>query len=323
MIWRYILYMSAIRYFAMPIVTSLRNECYLFSDIFRHLKLCCNEFMNCWSVEMESAQYGCQRWCYVTWKPSVYHPYKGLGHMAKVMKVGKCTAGSPHCGEDEDAEEERGREELQTAEDVGGFPSWLWSWRPITLYSFQPQEKIRPDIPPVWHPATLWLLMCLCPFSNVHQSLSVHGSLQRDCCLFVRPVNDVTLADIHHQHYHTDSRTNHYFHQSCRPSGNEKTGARRQMFGEVIDLRWEDCDAAARDGHVIALDGLQSSLTWSSHALMSLALFTFNSFVPSDTLSDGCSVSDAFRLTASLNSGGFKISAEGKSIPFALRNPMA
>lgn len=47
--------------------------------------------------------------------------------MAKVMKVGKCTAGSPHCGEDEDAEEERGREELQTAEDVGGFPSWLWS----------------------------------------------------------------------------------------------------------------------------------------------------------------------------------------------------
>lgn len=29
----------------------------------------------------------------------------------------------------------------------------------------------------------------------------------------------------------------HYFHNACRPSGNEKTGARRQMFGEMIDLR--------------------------------------------------------------------------------------
>lgn len=33
------------------------------------------------------------------------------------------------------------------------------------------------------------------------------------------------------------------------------------MFGEVIDLRWEDCDAVARDGHVIALEQLHSPLT--------------------------------------------------------------
>lgn len=56
---------------------------------------------------------------------------------------------------------------------------------------------------------------------------------------------------------------------------------------------------------------------------MSLVLFTLDSFVPYDTLSDGRSVSDAIKLTVSLSSGGFKISAEGKSIPFALRNLMA
>lgn len=71
---------------------------------------------------------------------------------------------------------------------------------------------------------------------------------------------------------------NHYFHYSCRPSSNEKTGARRQMFGEVIDLRWEDCEAVARDGHVIALDSPQSPLTQSSHTLMSLVLFNFSLF---------------------------------------------
>ncbi len=47
--------------------------------------------------------------------------------MAKVMKVGKYAAESPHCGEDEDVEEERGREELQTVDEAGGFPSCLWS----------------------------------------------------------------------------------------------------------------------------------------------------------------------------------------------------
>lgn len=59
------------------------------------------------------------------------------------------TAESPHCGEDEDVEEERGREELQTAEEAGGFPPSRWSWRPITLHSFQPQEEIRPTMPSV------------------------------------------------------------------------------------------------------------------------------------------------------------------------------
>lgn len=39
--------------------------------------------------------------------------------------MGKCTAES-HCGEDEDEEEERGREELQTdIEESGGFPLCL------------------------------------------------------------------------------------------------------------------------------------------------------------------------------------------------------
>lgn len=33
------------------------------------------------------------------------------------------------------------------------------------------------------------------------------------------------------------------------------------MFGEVIDLRWEDCDAFARNGHVTALESPQSPLT--------------------------------------------------------------
>lgn len=47
--------------------------------------------------------------------------------MAKMMKVRKLTAQSPHCQEDEDAEEERGREELQKAEGEGGFPSCMWS----------------------------------------------------------------------------------------------------------------------------------------------------------------------------------------------------
>lgn len=41
------------------------------------------------------------------------------------MKVGKCTADSPHWEENEDVEEEeeRGREMLQKAEEAGEFPS--------------------------------------------------------------------------------------------------------------------------------------------------------------------------------------------------------
>lgn len=40
------------------------------------------------------------------------------------MKVWKCSAESPRCGEDKDAEEEREREELQTKTgEAGGFPS--------------------------------------------------------------------------------------------------------------------------------------------------------------------------------------------------------
>lgn len=35
-------------------------------------------------------------------------------------------------------------------------------------------------------------------FSN--QLASVHGSSHLDCCLFMRPVNDITLTDIQHQH---------------------------------------------------------------------------------------------------------------------------
>lgn len=87
--------------------------------------------------------------------------------------------------------------------EEAAFPSWLWGRRPITLYSFQPQEEIRAGKPPVWH-VTVSLLMFLCPYSNISQSAGMHESLQFVCRPLTRPVNDITLTDIHHQHYHTD-----------------------------------------------------------------------------------------------------------------------
>lgn len=44
---------------------------------------------------------------------------------------------------------------------------------------------------------------------------------------------------------------NHCFHYSCRLLGNEETGARQKIFGEVIELRCGDCNPIARDAHVI------------------------------------------------------------------------
>lgn len=67
------------------------------------------------------------------------------------------------------------------------------------------------------------------------------------------------------------------------------------MFGEVIDLRWGDCDAVARDGRVIVPEQLQSPLTQSSHALMSLVLRMTHFLM-------GPSFSNAIKLTARLGS---------------------
>ncbi len=122
------------------------------------------------------------------------------------------------------------------------------SFRPIiTLCSFQPQEEIRPRIPSV-RPLTA-------SFPCVGQSRSR---------VFTLTAVFNEACEWYHSHWYPPTHrlsTNHYFHYSCRPSGNEKTGGRRQMFGEVIDLRWEDCDAVARDGRVIAMEELQSPLT--------------------------------------------------------------
>lgn len=45
--------------------------------------------------------------------------------------------------------------------------------------------------------------------------------------------------------------SNHGFHYPCGLLGNEETGGRQKIFGEVIDLRCGDCDPIAGDGHVI------------------------------------------------------------------------
>lgn len=59
----------------------------------------------------------------ITLKPSIYilRPCF-VGHVDEVKKVGKCTAESPGCGEDEDVKGERGRVKHQTVEEAGEFP---------------------------------------------------------------------------------------------------------------------------------------------------------------------------------------------------------
>lgn len=66
------------------------------------------------------------------------------------------------------------------------------------------------------------------------------------------------------------------------------------MFGEEIDLRWEDCDAVARDGHVIALESPKPIKLIFSQTDVTC---TSDSFVPYDTLPAGHSVSGAITLT--------------------------
>lgn len=90
------------------------------------------------------------------------------------------------------------------------------------------------------------------------------------------------------------------------------------MFGEVIDLRWEDCDAVARDGHVIALESPKPINLSSTYTDITC---TFCSFVPYDTLSAGHSVSDAIKLTQFQVVLRFQLKVN--PLPFALRNRMA
>lgn len=148
---------------------------------------------------------------------------------------------------------------------AGGSNSWgggrisIWNQRTITLCSFEPQEVIRLGIPPVWD-----LIVSVASGSStiIHQLFT---QCAWECTAWLLSFHEA--CERHGSHWYPPRPrprrlfTNHYFHSVRRPSGNEKTGARWQMFGEVIDLRWEDCDAFARDGHVIALENPQVPLT--------------------------------------------------------------
>lgn len=82
---------------------------------------------------------------------------------------------------------------------------------------------------------------CLCPISTtVSHTYEFVVSLWGQCEMSVSSTGTAPSVS-----------ANHCFHYSCRLLGNEKAGARQQIFGEVIDLRCGDCDSIARDGHVI------------------------------------------------------------------------
>lgn len=53
---------------------------------------------------------------------------------------------------------------------------------------------------------------------------------------------------------------NHRFHYWCRLVGNEETGARQEIFGEVIELRCGGWNPTARDGHVIGRGAQEANL---------------------------------------------------------------
>ena len=98
------------------------------------------------------------------------------------------------CGEDEDVEEERGREELQTAEEA--HPSSDNS--SCSLVPSAERDGRQTDACHV----TVFLLVC--SFSVYHQSTSVRHRLQLDHRLSLRLVDDVILTDIQHQDSHSN-----------------------------------------------------------------------------------------------------------------------
>lgn len=109
--------------------------------------------------------------------------------------MGKSTIESSYCAEDEDAEEERGRAKLQTASEVEGFPSFLWGSRRITLLLISTAGRDKDEHTFCLKSTSVFVLF---------QSVCVPESLQFDCCLSMRPVKDIPLTDIHHQHYRID-----------------------------------------------------------------------------------------------------------------------
>lgn len=96
---------------------------------------------------------------------------------------------SPYCGEDEDAEEERGSGELQTAKEAEGFPLCLWGKRqknPFAHSKLKGRDKIPAyllfDIPPV---------SSACCFFARHQSVSAPQNL---LFVFARGLFKISLS---------------------------------------------------------------------------------------------------------------------------------
>lgn len=162
-----------------------------------------------WSIKVDSWPHKAQ--CYITVKSSIYIAgdmveIKTRGEMhpwvSSLLRGWRC---------------ERGKH--QTVEEVGEF---LLCFR-STVFSHRMRKEMVNCIG--------ILTVSLLP------TLVSHCALQPSTPLFTRPVNDITITwypspRLPHRLFYY-----HYFHNACRPSGNEKTGARRQMFGEMIDLR--------------------------------------------------------------------------------------
>lgn len=132
--------------------------------------------------------------------------------------MGKYTAETPHCGEVEDVEEEeeRGREKLQTDKEAGVFPSGLLKLtaeNPL-LISTAGRDKSK-------HTACLTSDSVIADVSSDFTLFQT--SFNQSVYVSVLPSLSLVIATL--------------FPQVRPPSGNEKTGARQQMFGEVIDLR--------------------------------------------------------------------------------------
>lgn len=105
-----------------------------------------------------------------------------MGHIAIVMKGGKCTAETPHCGVAKDVEEDEGREELQTHRVAGVFPLWLWREKAASVHSSGLQEAIRAN------KLLSDIQQCLC--SRYQISLGQSVGL---CCLTIPVTGNISM----------------------------------------------------------------------------------------------------------------------------------
>lgn len=171
-----------------------------------------------WAIKVDSWPHKAQR--YITVKSSIYilRP-QIVGDMVEIKKRGEMHPWVSSLLRGWGCERRKGARKASNSWG-GGRVSFV-----LLKHCFQPQDEKGDG------QLTGILTVSLLP------TLVSHCALQPSTPLFTRPVNDITITwypspRLPHRLFYY-----HYFHNACRPSGNEKTGARRQMFGEMIDLR--------------------------------------------------------------------------------------